>query len=241
MANRNVQNPTGAARGAAPAGTVEAPVEEAIEKVVGEEVIAAITRASNGLTGQNVGDGSLDGAAQAVLAAGGGQFIDPSLSQYKEGLVLYFDPEHSIVKEVEVGRGGNTAYCVTVPAGMAQPDNSVIFNKAFNAYVSTFRKEIRVHDENGEPVLGPNNDPVVVNGGTNQVWNEMRGYSSVSQMLGAMSGRKFKCVKILRNFGPSNYVGNEGERRPTGHRLTSLPLFEEIQRWEIVSILSGVD
>jgi len=227
-ATRNAQNPAGVAQNVAPAGAVNAPAEEAIEKVVGQDVINAITRASNGLTGQNVGDGSLDGAAQAVLAAGGGQFIDPSLSQYKEGLVLYFDPEHSIVKEVEVGRNGNTAYCVTVPAGIAQPDNSVIFNKAFNAYVSTFRKEIRVHDENGEPVLGPNNNPVVVDGGTNQVWNEMRGYGSVSQMLGAMSGRKFKCVKILRNFGPSNYVGNEGERRPTGHRLTSLPLFEEI-------------
>lgn len=230
MAKGNAQNPASAAQGAAQTGTVNAPVEEAIEKVIGQDVIDAITVASNGLTGQNVGDGSLDGAAQAVLAAGGGQFIDPSLSQYKENLVLYFDPEHSIVKEVEVGRGGNTAYCVTVPAGMAQPDNSVIFNKAFNAYVSTFRKEIRVHDENGEPVVDPtkNNEPVVVNGGTNQVWNEMRGYSSVSQMLGAMSGRKFKCVKILRNFGPSNYVGAEGERRPTGHRLTSLPLFEEI-------------
>jgi len=233
MARGNAQNPVGATQGAVQTGT-EAPVEEAVvdevEKVVGDEVIAAITRASNGLTGQNVGDGSLAGAAQTVLAAGGGQFIDPSLSQYKENLVLYFDPEHSIVKEVEVGRGGNnTTYCVTVPAGMAQPDNSVVFNKAFNAYISTFRKEIRVHDENGEPVLDPrNNEPVVVKGDTNQVWNEMRSYGSVSQMLGAMSGRKFKCVKVLRNFGPSNYVGNEGERRPTGHRLTSLPLFEEI-------------
>ena len=236
MPNENGTNPRRATRGAAQVGQVEAPAEEAevvdeVEKVVGQDVIDAITRASNGLTGQNVGDGSLSGAAQAVIAAGGGQFIDPSLSQYKEGLVLFFDPEHSIVKEVEVGRGGNnTTYCVTVPAGMAQPDNSVVFNKAFNAYVSTFRKEIRVHDENGEPVLDPtkNNEPVVVNGGTNQVWNEMRGYSSVGQMLGAMSGRKFKCVKVVRNFGPSNYVGNEGERHPTGHRLTSLPLFEEI-------------
>lgn len=229
MANRNAQNPVGVAQGAAQTGAVNAPAEEAIEKVIGQDVIDAITSAANGLTGQAVGDGSLSGAAQAVLEAGGGQFIDPSLSQYKEGLVLYFDPEHSIVKEVEVGRSGNnTAYCVTVPAGMAQPDNSVVFNKAFNAYVSTFRKEIRVHDENGEPVLDAKNNPVTVGGGTNAVWNEMRGYGSVSQMLGAMSGRKFKCVNVLRNFGPSNYVGNEGERRPTGHRLTSLPLFEEI-------------
>lgn len=229
MANRNAQNPVGAVQGAAQAGAVNAPVEEAIvEKVVGQDVIDAITRASNGLTGQSVGDGSLAGAAQTVLEAGGGQFIDPSLSQYKEGLVLYFDPEHSIVKQVEVGRGGNTAYCVTVPAGMAQQDNSVIFNKAFNAYVSTFRKEIRVHDENGEPVLDAKNNPVTVGGETNSVWNEMRSYGSVSQMLEAMSGRKFKCVKVVRNFGPSNYVGAEGERRPTGHRLTSLPLFEEI-------------
>lgn len=229
MTRGNAQNPTGAVQGTTPVGTVNAPVEEAVEKVIDQNVIDAITRAANGLTGQNVGDGSLDGAAQAVIAAGGGQFIDPSLSQYKEGLVLFFDPEHSIVKEVEVGRNSNnTTFCVTVPAGMAQPDNTVMFNKAFNAYVSTFRKEIRVHDENGEPVLGPNNEPVVVNGGTNQVWNEMRACSSVGQMLGAMSGRKFKCVKILRNFGPSNYVGAEGERRPTGHRLTSLPLFEEI-------------
>ena len=228
MSNRNAQNPANVAQGAAQAGTV-APVEEAIEKVIGQDVINAITIASNGLTGQTIGDGSLDSAAQAVLAAGGGQFIDPSLSQYKEGLVLFFDPEHSIVKEVEVGRNGNnTAYCVTVPAGMAQPDNSVVFNKAFNAYISTFRKEIRVHDENGEPVLDAKNNPVTIGGDTNAVWNEMRGYGSVSQMLGAMSGRKFKCVKVLRNFGPSNYVGAEGERRPTGHRLTSLPLFEEI-------------
>jgi len=230
MAGRNATNPADTAQGVVQAGA-EAPAEEAVEKIVGEEVVAAITRAANGLVGQNVGDGSLSGAAQAVIAAGGGQFIDPSLSQYKEGLVLFFDPEHSIVKEVEVGRSSNnTTYCVTVPAGVAQPDNSVVYNKAFNAYISTFRKEIRVHDENGEPVLDPtkNNEPVVINGGTNQVWNEMRSYDSVGQMLGAISGRKFKCVKILRNFGPSNYVGKEGERRPTGHRLTSLPLFEEI-------------
>jgi len=236
MANENATNPRRAARGTAQTGAAapaeEAPVQEVvmdeIEKVVGQDVINAITRASNGLTGQTVGNGTLENAAETVLAAGGGQFIDPSLSQYKEGLVLYFDPEHSIVKEVEVGRNGNTAYCVTVPAGMAQPDNSVVFNKAFNAYVSTFRKEIRVHDENGEPTLTPKNEPVVIGGENNAVWNEMRSYGSVSEMLGAMSGRKFKCVKILRNFGPSNYVGNEGERRPTGHRLTSLPLFEEI-------------
>lgn len=237
MANENATNPRRAARNAAQMGAAAAPaqeapeivMDEAVEKIVGQEVIDAITRASNGLTGQTIGDGTIASAAETVLAAGGGQFIDPSLSQYKEGLVLFFDPEHSIVKEVEVGRSGNnTTFCVTVPAGMAQPDNSVTFNKAFNAYVSTFRKEIRVHDENGEPTLKPNNEPVVIGGENNAVWNEMRSYGSVSEMLGAMSGRKFKCVKILRNFGPSNYVGNEGERRPTGHRLTSLPLFEEI-------------
>lgn len=237
MTNENATNPRRATRGAAQIGTVEAPVEEAIiagveevvpEKVVGQEVVAAITAAANGLTGQPVGNGTLAGAAAAVLAAGGGNFIDPSLSQYKEGLVLYFDPQTSIVKEVEVGNAGNKAYCVTVPAGMARPDNTVEFTKAFNAYVSTFRKEIRVHDENGEPLLKPNNEPVVIGGETNAVWNEMRSYTSVSQMLEKMSGRKFKCVKIIRNFGPSNYVGPVGERRPTGHRLTSLPLFEEI-------------
>lgn len=221
MAKENDQNPASAA---------QANTSATIEKVVGDDVIAAIKTAANGLTGQAVGNGTIAGAAEAVIAAGKGQFIDPSLSQYREGLVLYFDPEHSIVKEVEVGRGGNTAYCVTVPAGMMRPDNTVVFDKAFNAYVSTFRKEIRVHDENGEPMTDPkkNNEPVVIGGGTNAVWNEMRSYANLSAMLSAMSGRKFKCAKILRGFGPSNYVGPEGERRPTGHRLTSLPLFEEI-------------
>ncbi len=228
MARGNAQNPAGAVQGAAQAGAVNAPAEEAIEKIVSDDVVAAITAAANGLTGQAVGNGTLAGAAAAVLAAGGGNFIDPSLSQYKEGLVLYFDPETSVVKEVEVGNAGNKAYCVTVPAGMARQDNTVEFTKAFNAYVSTFRKEIRVHDENGEPCLKPNKEPMTVGGDTNAVWQEMRGYHSVSEMLEAMSGRKFKCVKILRDFGPSNYVGAAGERRPTGHRLTSLPLFEEI-------------
>jgi hypothetical protein len=67
MAGENATNPRRATRGAAQAGTVEAPVEETVmdevEKVVGQDVIDAITRASNGLTGQAVGDGSLDGAA----------------------------------------------------------------------------------------------------------------------------------------------------------------------------------
>ena len=229
MAKGNAQNPASAAQGAALAGTVEAPVEEAVEKVIGQDVIAAVIAAANGLNGEPVGDGTLADAARAATEAGEGRFIDPSLSQYKEGLCLYFDPEHSIVRNVEVGRGGNHAYCVTVPAGMVDNQNNVTFNKAFNAYVSTFRKEIRVHDENGEPVLeAGTNNPVVRGGGTNAVWNEMRGYSSVSDMLNAMSGRRFVCRRIIRDFGPSNYVGPEGERRPTGHRLTSLPLFEEI-------------
>ena len=199
-------------------------VENEEGKVINENLLAAITTASDGLKGTTIGDGTLAGAAETIRGNGDRRYFDPSLSQYKEGLILNFDPDYARVKEVPVGTAGNTATVVTIPAGMFIPGQKPVYDKVFNAYVSTFRKRIQVTDDHGEPVLDANMTPRVVTGDRNKVWEEMASYTSESQALAALSGRQFKCVKIMRDFGPAKFK----DGAPTGHRLTSLPLFEEI-------------
>ena len=217
--------------GKAPVGeapATAAPAVEAVEEIISQSVIDAIKVASGNLGGDIVGGGSILEAADAIKENGNRKpFFDPSLSQYKENLVLYFDPVHSIVREVPVGTGTATSIVCTVPAGIKQADGSVVFNKTFNAYVGTFRKTINVANETGEPVLDDKRNPVVIDGGTNAIWQEMQACKDEPAVLRKLNGRAFCCTKILRDFGPSNYVGEVGNRRPTGHRLTSLPLFEE--------------
>lgn len=212
--------------GKAPIGA--APAAEAVEEIISQGVIDAIKAASSNLGGELVGKGSILEAADSIKESGNRRpFFDPSLSQYKENLVVYFDPVNSIVREVPVGTGTSTSIVCTVPAGMKQADGSVVFDKTFNVYVTTFRKTINVANEVGEPVLDDKRNPVVIDGGTNAVWQEMHACGDEPAILRKLNGRAFCCSKILRDFGPSNYVGEPGNRRPTGHRLTSLPLFEE--------------
>ena len=236
--------PVGAVQGAAtPTGASEAPADvsetSAVatedaevpnpEKVIGQEIMEAIAVASGNLNGTAIEGANLTEMAAAITAAGGGgDYFDPSLSQYKEGLVIYFDETASRAKNVEVGTDGNSTICVTVPAGIIDGDGKVVLNRVFNVYLSTLRKSISVTDENGEPALDGKGAQIIVDGSKNAIWREMQGYRNPSQLLTAVIGRAFICRKVEHAFGPSNYVGERPNRRPTGHRLTSLPLFEEI-------------
>lgn len=204
----------------------ETPAGAVIEKIIGEELIDQLKATSEKLKGTALG--GLTEAADKIKASGNrSPFFDPSLAQYKQGLVLYFDPEHSIVREVPVGTGTSTAIVCTIPAGMKHADGSVVFNKVFNAYISTFRKTIRVTDQYGEPVLTELGEQKTLTGENNAIWDEMQACEDEPEVLRKLSGRKLECTKVEHDFGPSNFVGEIGNRRPTGHRLTSLPLFKE--------------
>ena len=223
MAGKNANAPVGANTAAEAANEIE-------KVVVSESVVDAINAASSGLAGgELLGEGTLASAAEAVGNSDRGNFFDPTLSQYHENLCVYFDPQNSRVREVPVGKSGSTAIVVTVPAGMMQADGKVVYNRPFNAYISTFRKQIQLTDEVGEPVLDERMVPQVIDGGTNAVWQEMRNTHNESELLAALSGRAFRCSSIKRGYGPSNFVTlGDGSRKAQGHKLTSLPLFEEL-------------
>jgi len=224
MAGRNANAPVGA-------NTAAEAVNEIEKIMVSSSVVDAINAASSGLAGGELqGNGTLEDAAKVIGEdPNRGNFFDPSLSQYHENLCIYFDPENSRVRSVPVGKSGATALVVTVPAGLMQADNTVVYNRPFNAYVSTFRKTIQLTDEVGEPVLDENMIPQVVDGKTNAVWEEMHATHNESELLRALTGRAFCCKKIKRGYGPSNFVTlSDGSRKAQGHKLTSLPLFEEI-------------
>lgn len=207
------------------ASTTEAPEAAVAEKVVSEQVTKALIAASDELDGSVIGDGKILSAAQAEKILSKGNFFDPSLSQYVEGLVLWFSGEYARVKDVPVGKSGSTATVITVPAGHLDANGEPVFDKVFNVYESTLRKIINVADENGEPVLDEDNNPITISGAGNSFWEEMRGYKNEGQVLGAINNRIIECKKVLRGFGPSDYVNG----KPTGHKLTSLPLFREIK------------
>ena len=220
--------PVAEATGATPTAEVgKAPV--AAIKVISENIEALIVSTSQNLKGELVGD-SLSAAVEKLKNdTNRRSFFDPSLSQYKEQLVLYFEPSACKVREVPVGRGTNTAIVITCPAGMRQPDGTVNFDRVFNAYVSTFRKSIQVTDEVGDPVLDENRQPKVVDGYKNAVWARMHACHNEAEVISELLGKKMLCTKIMRDFGPAVFVEQaDGSRKATSHRMTALPLFEEI-------------
>lgn len=207
----NTNPPAGPApAGPAPAGSTPVGV------VISQAVKDAIKKASD-----NIKDAQSAGTMNNLDASKMGmrpKFFDPSLSQYKEGMYLYFGDDCP-VKEVPVGTQGNSAIVVTVAAGMT-PDR---LEKPFNVYVTTLRKTIRVTDADGEPHLDNNKNQVEVTGAGNAIWDACNACSDEGEVLNYMRGKRVKVSKILKEFGPSKFVDGV----PTAHKLTSLPLLVE--------------
>lgn len=184
--------------------------------IISQAVKDAIKKASD-----NIKDAQSAGTMSNLDASKMGmrpKFFDPSLSQYKKDMYLYFGDDCP-VKEVPVGTQGNSAIVVTVAAGMA-PDQ---LDKPFNVYVTTLRKTIRVTEADGEPHLDTNKNQVEITGKGNAIWEACSACQDEGEVLNYMRGKRVKVKDILKEFGPSKFVDGV----PTAHRLTSLPLFVE--------------
>lgn len=163
---------------------------------------------------------------EAVAGTTGRTKFDPSLSQFVIGTVLDFDPNKMKIGISDIGTNGATV--LSVPAGTKGADGKVQFNRAMNVYVSSLAKTIRVHDPNGEPVQNADGSQKTVDGAGNAVWEALNACKSDSEILQWVKGKTLEVTAIKREYGPSNFVEIGGTRTPKGHRLTSLPLFNEL-------------
>lgn len=152
--------------------------------------------------------------------------FDPSLSQFVVGTVLDFDPAQMKIGISDIGNNGATV--LSVPAGTKDAQGKVTFNRAMNVYVSSLAKTIRVHDAQGEPVQNADGSQKTVDGVGNAIWEALNACKSDSEILNWIKGKTLEVTSIKRDYGPSNYVEIGGTRTPKGHRLTSLPLFNEL-------------
>lgn len=152
--------------------------------------------------------------------------FDPSLSQFVIGTVLDFDPAKMKIGISDIGINGATV--LSVPAGTKGADGKVNFNRAMNVYVSSLGKTIRVHDAQGEPSQNPDGSQETVDGAGNAVWDAINACKSDSEVLAWLKGKTLEVIAVKRAWGPSNFVELGGTRTPRGHRLTSLPLFNEL-------------
>lgn len=152
--------------------------------------------------------------------------FDPSLSQFVIGTVLDFDPAKMKIGISDIGNDGATV--LSVPAGIKDANGKVNFNRAMNVYVSSLGKTIRVHDGQGEPVQNPDGSQKTVDGAGNAVWDAINACKSDSEILSWLKGKTLEVIAIKREYGPSNFVKIGETRTPKGHRLTSLPLFNEL-------------
>ena len=200
--------------------------KENLQKTIDENVISAVKVAAGQLKGDNFG--SFDEALKTV-ETGGDQFFNPTLSQYKEGMVINTNREVAKFNKVKVGTSDRKAWCITCPAGYQQVDGSIVYNQAFNLYPSTLRKQIQVTDEMGDQVLDENKQPKIVDGTGNSVWEGARACGDEKSLLEYAVDKVFKVSEIKRDFGPSVFVSQaDGSRKATSHKLTSLPLFNVI-------------
>lgn len=163
---------------------------------------------------------------KAVESMNGRTKFDPSLSQFTVGTVLDFDPARMKFGVSDIGNNG--ASVISVPAGTKSADGKVTFNRAMNVYLSSFDKVIRVTDATGEPVLNADKSQKTVDGAGNAVWEALNACKSDGAKLAWLKGKTLECIKVEREYGPSNYVEIGGSNVPKGHRLTSLPLFNEL-------------
>ena len=203
----------------------EAPVVE-LEKVVGDDVIAAVLAASGNLKGE-----SYDSLDAAKAAAGEeDDFFNPTLSQYREGLCINTDRTLCKIKRVSLPNSSRKAWVITCPAGYKK-DGKIVYSQAFNMYPSTLRKVIQRTDDLGNPVLGEDMQPITTEALTasNQVWAAAHACSGSDELLEFAMDKVYETIQIIRDFGPSVFVKQlDGSRKATSHKLTSVPLFNVI-------------
>jgi hypothetical protein len=197
-------------------------------KIEDASIKAAIAAASSELKGD-----SYDDPDAALKAAGeaNDNFFNPSLSQYKVGMILDTHKDNVRVRRVNVGRGSSKAWVITCPAGVrdASVEGGIRWTGAFNMYPSTLRKTIQVTDENGDAVLDEHKQPVVLGNEGNPVWEAARACSNGKELLEYALDKRFEVADITRDFGPSVFVEMaDKSRKATAHKLTSLPKFNLI-------------
>lgn len=192
------------------------------EKTFSQNVEAAIAAAAGSVKYKSQ-FASFDEAVAGTTAR---TKFDPSLSQFVIGTVLDFDPAKMKVGISDIGNNGATV--LSVPAGTKGADGKVQFNRAMNVYLSSLGKTIRCTDPNGEPVQDASGAQKVITGSGNAVWEAIDRCKSDSEILNWLKGKTLEVVEIKREYGPSNFVDIGGTRTPKGHRLTSLPLFNEL-------------
>lgn len=195
--------------------------EQVAPKIITDDVIAAITAAANGLKGDEMS------LADALAKAGKeDNFFNPTLSQYREGMVLNTDPSVCKIKKVSVGNSGREAWVIVCPVGHME-DGKPVYDRAFNLYPSTLRKNILVTDEVGDPVLDENKQQIQINA-NNAVYEAAQACTGPKQLLEYAMGKVFVVDKIYRDFGPAGFVDRNGVNKATAHKLTSAPAFRII-------------
>ena len=191
-------------------------------KTFAQNVEAAVAAAAGSVKYKN----QFDSFESALEGTKDRTKFDPSLSQFVVGTVLDFDPTKMKIGISDIGNNGATV--LSVPAGTKGADGKVNFNRAMNVYVSSLAKTIRVHDPQGEPVQNADGSQKTVDGAGNAVWEALNACKSDSEILSWIKGKTLEVTSIKREYGPSNFVEIGGTRTPKGHRLTSLPLFNEL-------------
>ena len=191
-------------------------------KTFAQNVEAAVAAAAGSVKYKQ----SFDTFESAIEGTKGRTKFDPSLSQFVVGTVLDFDPTKMKIGISDIGNNGATV--LSVPAGTKGADGKVNFNRAMNVYVSSLAKTIRVHDAQGEPVQNADGSQKTVDGAGNEVWEALNACKSDSEILSWIKGKTLEVTSIKREYGPSNFVEIGNTRTPKGHRLTSLPLFNEL-------------
>ena len=148
------------------------------------------------------------------------QKVDVDASTLNEGDIIQWNPK--ALKLATIGtRGAVVATCPCLTKAGAVT--------AKNVYLSTFSKVIRVYNQNGERVLNPDKSYKEHRGEGNKLWEAAYAAANdyeVEQLLTDESGngRFFKVVKVIRDYGPRF----DSERNIVGRRMTSLPLFVEV-------------
>lgn len=212
MAEKNKKN----------AGNVVESTSEELQKTFEDNVLDAIKAASQDVKGDVYPD------VEAALKAAGGDdpFFNPTLSQYREGMVLNTDRNVVKIKKAKVGRRG--AWVITCPCGKLV-DNKPVYTGAFNMYPSTLRKQIQVTDEYGNPTLDENKQPVVIDGKGNEVWDAARACATPAELLKYTLNKIYVVDHIIRDFGPAVFVEQADKSlKATSHKLTALPIFNLI-------------
>ena len=153
--------------------------------------------------------------------------FDASLNAYEVGMVLVFDTTVMKFGIADVGRNGSAT--LLVPKGHVL-NGKIVIDGVFQVYLSTLGKTIRVTEQDGEPKIDQSTgSQLVIDGRGNAIWEACNKASDDAGIISVVADKAIIVKQILRGFGPSGYVDKGGTMTPTSHKLTTLPLFEEIE------------